>query len=165
MSKRAQKGFTLIEIIITLTITAIVGIFLATYLGPQIQIFRLNSQQSDARSACIGIINELQNRLNEGTGFELAGQTLTYTLVSENNNHDGQTIDLEQIGGQLFPNLKRSGLTAVVALDLNYSPSAYPAILITVTVQTMENTENKKDAEEIYTLSQAVRCPNYSLLE
>lgn len=159
MHHRSNQGFTLIEIIITLAITAIVGVFLATYLGPQIQIFHLNSEQSDARSACVGIINELQNKLAYGKDFVLEDKTLTYTYVNENSDHPNQTIVLDQLGQQLFPNLVRNSWAADITLDLNYNSgtfsSRYPAILLTVTVTNAE-------AEELYTLSQAVRCLNWS---
>lgn len=163
--RKSKKGFTLIEILITLAITVIVGGFLASYLVPQIKVFHINSRQSNARSACAGIINELQDRLYCGKDFILNGDTLTYTHVNENSVHTGEKIELEKLGQQLFPNLTKDKLSVDIKLDLKWEGdpangieafSGRPAILVSLTVL-------DEDGKEFYTQSQAVRCPNWNL--
>ncbi len=162
---KSKKGFTLIEILITLAITVIVGGFLASYLVPQVNVFHINSRQSNARSACAGIINELQGRLYCGKDFVLNGDTLTYTHVNENSDHAGEKIELEKLGQQLFPNLTKDKLSIDIKLNLKYAGdpangieafSDKPAVLVTITIF-------DEEGKEFYTQSQAVGCPNWNL--
>lgn len=141
------------ELVVSLAITGVVGVFLASFLGNQVALYHSLSRQDSARSASIGIFNAVQEQIAHGKDFSVEEDTLTFTLVKKGDVFPGETIDGQRLGDQLFPNLSREGMHAV----LSFHPQG-KAVLVTVTI------EEKEGEEEIYSFTQTVPCPNVGLI-
>lgn len=67
--KKNKSGFTLIEIIISLSILAIASVFLVNFLAPQVTIYNDALNRTKARTVCNMTVNAIQREIELGTGF------------------------------------------------------------------------------------------------
>ena len=140
MNKNAKKkqGFTLIEILVTLALVAMVGVMIAAFVTPQVNVYRATAERTEANTICNSIFNIAAHELRYGKDFSVDqdGDVLTYTAV---------TAD-----GEAPAELTAAGLTAQAApgftgrLDILFVP-AESGISIDVTVY------NKDDKQIVRT--------------
>lgn len=145
--KKNDRGFTLVEILICLAITAIVGIFLAGFLGPQINIYHALDEQADAKSACNTVFNLVQDNIRNGKDFLLDGDTLTYTLVTASDAEGSTTLTSSTFDGEVAEGYRGR-------MKITYDLSAVGSGEVSVTVAVM------KDDAVFYSMTQSVLCRN-----
>lgn len=144
-----KKGFTMIELLVALAITGIVGVFLAGFLTPQIQNFTLITEQGLAQSSCAGVINILQEQIEYAKDISVKDGILTYTPVVENGAAEKpQTLNLVGLANEQFPTVERDGKQ----FEVTVTEQGKSVFEVSVAV---------KDGETaVYRLTQAVRCLN-----
>lgn len=146
-----KKGFTMIELLVALAITGIVGVFLAGFLTPQIQNFTLITEQGLAQSQCAGVFNVLREQIEYATKISVNDKegTVTYTPVVENGAAEKpQTLNLVGLANEQFPTVERDGKQ----FEVTVTQQGKSVFEVSVAV---------KDGETaVYRLTQAVRCLN-----
>lgn len=150
-SKRCARcgGFTLIELMVSLAITGIVGIFLAGFLGPQLRIYNALARENSAKSACVGTFNAIQQKVEYARDLTPSGDTLSYTPIFKSGEGTVQQLSGEQLANELFPNIRQNGEEFLVGFQLSDS-----VLQVTVTVQ------DPTSGEALYSLTQHIRCLN-----
>lgn len=147
-----KQGFTLLEIVISLAITAVAGVFLMGFLSPQIRLFNKASDQESAKAACAGAINVIQEKIRNGKDFSLSGSVLTYTEVTEDGEIGGLSIDGASFGDAQYPNLGQNGMSMSVSFVIKVR-----------TVEVSVTVTDQSTGGQLYTLSQSIGCPNMEL--
>ncbi len=145
-----KRGFTLVEIIISLTIVAIVGVFLAAFVAPQFKIFDGFSAQGRAKNACDAVFNQVQQEIRDGKNFVTEENSFRFDKVTKNGTISRE-IDLNDIKGTYYPAYEDMlSLSFIVEYDKK---------MVVVTV------EAEKKGETVYSLTQNVKCPNMQLAQ
>ena len=146
--KKKDRGFTLVEILICLAITAIVGIFLAGFLGPQINTYHALDEEANAKSACDTVFNCVQNTIRTGKNFSVEGDELHFTQVTEVGSAETETVlRSDSFDGEVSARY-RGNIT--VTYDITDAPGGN----IAVTVAAAQN------GKTVFSMTQAVRCRN-----
>jgi prepilin-type N-terminal cleavage/methylation domain-containing protein len=99
-----KNGFTLLEIILTLVIMSIGGVFLVSFALPMISLYGESSKEMEARSMADTIFNTLLNELEFAEEFEINDGNEPDTQLSYKNSF--KPIDGETFGEQIFPETK-----------------------------------------------------------
>lgn len=150
---KKNQGFTLIEILITLAITAIVGIGLATFLTPQLNVYQALNRSSDAKSTCNTVFNLVQSRIRGGKDFVSSGDTLTFTPVTAaGTSETSVTISSSTFDGEVAAEYRGH-----IRLQFDLADLSSGNIAVTVTVM------NDEDAAAVYSTTQTVKCRNAAL--
>lgn len=167
MSRRdpafGRRGFTLIELIITLGITAMVGVLLAGFLAPQIRVYHAANNMDSAKTVCAGVMNKVQDLIHDGKDFSVStsdiGDTLSFTQVTEDGANvvhsaqNGNPLDGSGLGETLYPNCAQDGEDVAIY----FTVGAKQTVSVTVKVT---DTGTK---ETLYALTQSVLCPNMTV--
>ncbi|MDD4780709.1 MAG: type II secretion system protein [Tissierellia bacterium] len=99
-----KKGFTLLELILTIVIMSIGGVFLSSFAVPMISLYGESSKEMEARSMADTIFNKLLNELEFAKEFVINDGTESNTQLSYKNPDD--SINGETFGEQIFPETK-----------------------------------------------------------
>ncbi len=145
-----KKGFTIVELLVALAITGVVGVFLAGFLTPQIQNFKRITEQGLAQSQCAGVINVIQEQIEFATDISTHDGSLTYTPVVENGAAEPRTLHLLETANRQFPNTDRDGKK----FDVTVTDEGSGVFKLSVAVLV------KDDNTVVYRLTQSVRCLN-----
>lgn len=82
MANKKKRGFTLVELIVTLTIVGISGIFMVSFLVPQINSYNKFSAATDAKYMCATLFDVLEPELRFGKNFRVENEgELLYDIV------------------------------------------------------------------------------------
>lgn len=151
-NKKRSGGFTLIEILITLAITAIVGVGLATFLSPQLGVYNAMNDSSDAKSTCNTVFNMVQDEIRDGKGFAVSGDTLTYSIVTSAGGSDSASISSDSFNGSIAEQYRGR-----IKLTFGLAAAAQGQVEVTVAVMSADG------ASTLYTTTQTVLCRNAAL--
>lgn len=129
-----KKGFTLVEAIIAIVITAIIALAIATYIREGIEAWRFLSGQKSlaltSRSAMNRVVKELRRiRRNtnittwstqEITFLDVDVQTVTFSQEGTSLLRNGEVLldNLEDPGGLQFSYLNETGSQAATSNDI-----------------------------------------------
>ncbi len=100
--RSGKKGFTLIELVATLVLVSVVGVFLLSLIAPIFNIYGAASKKIEAQSMTDTIFNELRNKLEFAKDFAVSGDKteLAYGLPDDAAVY---TIAGETFGKSIFP--------------------------------------------------------------
>jgi len=167
-----RKGFTLLELVLAIAITAVVGIFLAGFLAPQLKIYREENILADARTECSAVFNYIQDRIHDGVSFEPAdtqdATELSFDRITENEPEsevlNGSADGNDPVGKTVFPDLKERVITATFDTT---KVETDQTILVTITVRkavkdetTGEYTEDTSGPVICTLKDMSISCPN-----
>jgi prepilin-type N-terminal cleavage/methylation domain-containing protein len=174
---RTRGGFTLIEIIIAIAISAIVGVFLMTFLTPQIRIYGKMNSQENAKTECAAVMNAIRKNIHDGKNFIYTDGNGTDTSKITFLNITGPegegteiSFDGNETAKNLYPDLKERKIS--VAFDLLNANYANKVVGVTITVTENNESSSENSGTEtgtaatgnvLYTLTENVRCQNIGL--
>lgn len=159
-----KKGFTIVELLVALAITGVVGVFLAGFLTPQIQNFKLITEQGLAQSQCAGVLNVIQGQIEFATDITIKENgEIDYTPVVEN----GAAVDAKRtlhpitLANEQFPNVDRDGKKFAVTVE-NKGNGIFELV-----VKVLNKDDDADDTNDtvVYQLTQSVRCLNQMMQE
>ena len=99
-----KNGFTLLELILTIVIMSIGGVFLLSFAVPMINLYGESSKEMEARSMADTIFNKLLNELEFAKEFVISDGDEPNTQLSYKNPNN--SINGETFGKQVFPATK-----------------------------------------------------------
>lgn len=151
MRKKAKRGFTLIELIISLAMLGIIGVFLASFIAPQLKIYQASQEQTRAQAACASVMNLVRKELHYAKDIELSGNIIRYTLVGKEGEETGKVLDGNTLATSYYSDYATEGKKIVLTFEQQNS-------FIQLTCSVL-NEEDK----EIYTATQTIDCVNEAL--
>jgi len=193
MLRVGKKGFTLMELMITLAISAIVGLFLSTFLGPQIRIYSASDEQEKAKTECAAVMNAVRQDIHDGLSFEagpaavtdtdgvdsITFKRVTYTAPSDSEGNEKASvtevetqINSEDEVKKVLPQLSGEGRTVSIRFDLTDAVDGNTPAVVKVTVTARKNDGNTDAGTEegsaaagtvLYTVTENIRCQNVSV--
>lgn len=152
--KKKTGGFTLVEILICLAITAVVGIFLAGFLGPQLNIYHSIDSAADAKGVCNTVFNLVQDHIRGGKDFSFEGDTLTYTMVTVSGDAETKTLTSASFDGEVAAEYRGGRIR--ITYDLSLVSTGNVGVTIAVLRSAGSN-------EILYSSTQEVLCRNAAL--
>lgn len=152
--QKKTRGFTLIEILICLAITAIVGVFLAGFLGPQINIYHSMDSQADAKGVCNTVFNLVQDNIRNGRDFSVTGDALSYTMVTVTGAAESKTLTSASFDGEVAAEYRGK-------IRITYDLTSADTGSVGVTVEVLREAGG---SEAIYSVTQEVLCRNAAII-
>lgn len=93
MAGREKRGFTMLELVIALTIVGITGMMTAHFLWPLLGDYLLYSERVDGKYLCDTMFDMLEPELRFGRDFEVADNgTLRFVVVEEDGDESVRRI-------------------------------------------------------------------------
>ena len=142
------------EVIISLTIVAMAGVFLAGFFTSQLSVYDGAAKKTEAQTVCSTVMNMVEKEVRYGQDFTVTDNVLTYTLVTEEEAIPGQQVDGNTIGSQLFPDYEKQGKH--IAVSFRFSGDL---LRVVVTIKDMEHDQ------ELGHSVRTIRCFNAASMQ
>ncbi len=142
-----KKGFTLIELVVTLVLVSVAGTFLLSLIAPMFNIYSAVSEKIEAQSMTDTVFNELLNELEFAKDFAVSDDKteLAYRLPDDAAAY---TIAGETFGETVFP---------ATEFDINITFEEEDKILV------IKIKINDEDSKEITVKEITLLSPNNAL--
>lgn len=152
MKRVDDKGFTLTELIVSIAIFAIVGVFLAGIFVPQINMFRYSEEKAHAKTVATTIVESISKKVNYGVDFSLSADdaTLYFTEVTK-TTADEVIIEGNTYGEIIYPNYTER-ILILFSLDENST--------VTVKVTVLSEKKDGEPQKELYSEERKLKSLN-----
>lgn len=148
-SKRGNRGFTMIEMLVTTLILGLVSVMIATSIQSAFQVYIRSTQVSEAQVLCDTLATAIQDELRYATAIRVnTGGEIVFTSQSRGygsgcmlGQEEGKIVILKS--GNTYPLLPKSAYNndLVSEVKCEISEDAEDVIQVTLTVKNREEIE------------------------